>query len=191
MSDWRRVLRADPVMADLMETHGGVTLTPADDEFRRLVVSIINQQVSTASATAIRERVFDRLGTVTPETVLDADREALRDAGLSGGKVDYVRNAAAAFRDGDFSRAAFEGRSDETVVEELTGITGVGRWTAEMYCMFALGREDVLPLGDLAVRRGLEDLYGCDSRQGMRSVAEPWRPYRSYATLYVWAHYEA
>ncbi|WP_338738250.1 DNA-3-methyladenine glycosylase 2 family protein [Haloplanus salilacus] len=191
MSDWRRVLRTDPVMADLMETHGEVSLTLADDPFRRLVVSIINQQVSTASAEAIRERAFDLLGEVTPETVLDADREALRDAGLSGTKVDYLRNAAAAFRDLDLSRTAFDGRSDEAVVEALTEITGVGRWTAEMCCMFALGREDVLPLGDLAVRRGLEDLYDCDSREAMRSVAETWRPYRSYATLYVWAHYEA
>lgn len=178
-------------MADLIETHDEVTLTPADDEFRRLVVSIVNQQLSTASADAIRGRVFDLLGEVTPETVLDAERAALRDAGLSGTKVDYLRNAATAFRDGDFSRAAFDGRSDEAVVEALTEITGIGRWTAEMYCIFALGREDVLPLGDLAVRRGLEDLYGCDSREEMRSVAEPWRPYRSYATLYVWAHYEA
>jgi DNA-3-methyladenine glycosylase II len=191
MTDWRRVLRADAVMADLMETHGPVTLTPADDEFRRLVVSIINQQVSTASAEAVRERVFARLEAVTPRAVLDADREGLRDAGLSGVKVDYIRNAATAFRDRDLSRAAFEGRSDEAVVGALTEITGVGRWTAEMYCIFALGRENVLPLGDLAVRRGLAELYDCDSRDEMRSVAEPWRPYRSYATLYVWAHYEA
>ena len=191
MSDWRRVLRADPVMADLIESHGEVALTPADDEFRRLVVSIVNQQLSTASADAIRKRVFSLLGEVTPEAVLDADRAALRDAGLSGTKVDYLRNAAVAFRDRDLSRAAFDGQPDEAVVEALTDITGVGRWTAEMYCLFALGREDVLPLGDLAVRRGIEDLYGCESRDEMRSVAEPWRPYRSYATLYVWAHYEA
>lgn len=191
MSDWQSVLRADPVMADLIDTHGELTLSPADDAFRRLVVSIINQQLSTASAEAIRERTFESLGSVTPATVLDADRETLREAGLSGTKVDYLRNAAAAFRDRDLSLAAFEGHPDETVVDELTEITGIGRWTAEMYCIFALGREDVLPLGDLAVRRGLEALYGCDSREGMRSAAEPWRPYRSYATLYVWAHYEA
>jgi DNA-3-methyladenine glycosylase II len=191
MSDWKRVLGADPVMADLIGTHGDLSLTPADDPFRRLVVSIVNQQLSTASADAIRERLFDHLGEVSPETVLAADRDALRDAGLSGTKVDYLRNAATAFRERDLSREALADRSNEAVVEELTAITGIGRWTAEMYCIFALGREDVLPLGDLAVRRGLEDLYGCDSREAMRSVAEPWRPYRSYATRYVWAHYEA
>ncbi len=191
MSDWQRVLRRDPVMAELIETHGDRRLRPADDEFRRLVVSIVNQQLSTASAAAIRERVFDLLGEVTPATVLAADRDALREAGLSGTKVEYLRNAAEAFRDRDLSREGLADHDDEAVVDELTTITGIGRWSAEMYLLFVLAREDVLPLGDLAVRRGLEDLYGCESRAEMREVAEPWRPYRSYATLYVWDHHES
>jgi len=190
-ADPHDVLRADPVMADLIETHGHLALQPAADEFRRLVVSIVNQQLSTASAEAIRERVFERLGTVTPETVLAADRDTLRDAGLSGTKVDYLRNAAAAFRDRDLTREGLAAHDDEAVIDELTRIKGIGRWSAEMYLLFVLGREDVLPLGDLAIRRGLEDLYGCDSRDAMREVADSWRPYRSYGTLYVWEHYES
>jgi DNA-3-methyladenine glycosylase II len=177
-------------MADLIDAHGELDVRPADDEFRRLVVSIVNQQLSTASADAIRERVVDLLGEVTPETVLAADRGALRDAGLSGSKVDYLGNAARAFRTRDLSRAGLADHDDEAVVDELTRITGVGRWSAEMYLLFALGREDVLPLGDLAIRRGLRSLYGCDSREEMRAVADAWRPYRSYGTRYVWAHYE-
>ncbi|MFD1633149.1 DNA-3-methyladenine glycosylase family protein [Haloplanus ruber] len=191
MTRWKRALRADPVMAELIETHGDRRLDPADDEFRRLVVSVINQQLSTASADAIRGRVFDLLDEVTPTTVLAADRDALRAAGLSGTKVDYLRNAAAAFQDRDLTRAGLADHDDEAVVDELTSITGIGRWTAEMYLLFALGREDVLPLGDLAIRRGLTDLYGCESREAMRAVGADWRPFRSYGTLYVWAHYEA
>jgi DNA-3-methyladenine glycosylase II len=190
-TDPHAVIRTDPVMSDLIDEHGRLTLQPAEDEFRRLVVSIVNQQLSTASAAAIRGRVFDRLGEVTPETVLAADRGALRDAGLSGTKVDYLRNAATAFRDRDLTREGLADRDDEAVIDELTRITGIGRWTAEMYLLFVLGREDVLPLGDLAVRRGLQSLYGCDSRAAMREVAEAWRPYRSYGTLYVWEHYES
>jgi DNA-3-methyladenine glycosylase II len=189
--DWRRVLRADPVMADLVDAHGDLSVDPAEDEFRRLVVSIVNQQLSTASAAAIRGRLFDLLGEVTPESVLAADRDALRDVGLSGTKVDYLRNSASAFRERDLTRDGLAAYDDEAVVDELTTITGIGRWTAEMYLIFVLGREDVLPLGDLAVRRGLESLYGCDSRAEMREVAEAWRPYRSYGTRYVWAHYES
>ena len=185
------ILRTDPVMAGLIETHGPLTVQPADDEFHRLVVSIVNQQLSTASATAIRERLFDRLGDVTPRSVLDADREALRETGLSGTKVEYLCNAATAFQERDLTRAGLTEYDDDAVIDELTRIRGVGPWTAEMYLLFVLGREDVLPLGDLAIRRGLEDLYDCDSRDEMRAVAESWRPYRSYGTRYVWAHYES
>jgi DNA-3-methyladenine glycosylase II len=178
-------------MADLIDTHGERSLQPAADEFRRLVVSIINQQLSTASADAIRGRVVDLLGEVSVETVLAADREALRATGLSDRKVDYLRNVAEAFRDRDLSREALAAHDDDAVIERLTTITGVGRWTAEMYLLFGLGRADVLPLGDLAIRRGMASLYGCDSRDAMREVAESWRPYRSYGTLYVWDHYES
>lgn len=190
-ADWERVLRSDAVMADLVEAYGAVEVSPADDEFERLCVSIINQQLSTASATAIRGRVFDLFdGDVTPTAVLSADREALRDAGLSGTKVDYLGNAAEAFRERDLTREGLAGHTDEEVVAELTRIKGIGEWSAEMYLLFVLGREDVLPLGDLAIRRGLEDLYDVASREAMREVAEPWRPYRSYGTLYVWRYYE-
>ncbi|WP_435345666.1 DNA-3-methyladenine glycosylase family protein [Haloarchaeobius sp. HRN-SO-5] len=192
MTDWQATLRADPVMADLLDTHGDVDLTPAANEFERLVVSILNQQLSTASAAAIRDRVFDLLdGTVTPETVLAADTDALRDAGLSTTKVEYVRNAAEAFQERDLGRDGLSSHTDEEVVDELTRIKGIGEWSAHMYLIFTLGREDVLPLGDLGVRRGLESLYDVDTRAEMREVADPWRPYRSYGTLYVWRHYES
>jgi DNA-3-methyladenine glycosylase II len=194
VDDWRQVLVRDPVMADLVETHGPIELTPADDAFQRLCVSIVNQQLSTASANAIRERVFalfDGDEGLTPERLLAADTDALREAGLSRTKVDYLRNTAAAFRDRDLSRERLGSLSNEAVVDELTVIKGIGEWTAEMFLIFALGREDVLPLGDLAIRRGLATLYGVDEREEMRTVAEPWRPYRSYGTLYVWRSYES
>lgn len=188
---WKRTLLEDPVMAELVERHGDVELIPAEDEFERLCVAIINQQLSTASAKAIRARVFDLLGDVTPATVLAADTDALREAGLSRTKVEYLRNSAEAFLERDFTREALAEYSDEEVIEALTEIKGIGEWSAHMYLIFTLGREDVLPLGDLAVRRGIEALYGVTDRAEMREVAESWRPYRSYGTLYVWEHYES
>ena len=188
------VLRSDPVMADLLERYDPYG---TDDRapFERLCVSIINQQLSTASAAAVRERVFETLGEVTPRRVLAADEAALREAGLSASKVEYLQNVARAFRDDDLTPAGLADRSDEAVVDRLTEIRGVGRWTAEMYLIFVLERPDVLPLGDLAVRRGIETLYGDGddgmSRAEMREVAEAWRPYRSHATRYVWADYES
>ncbi len=190
MSGPRETLSADPVLAGLVDRYGFPSLSPSDDLFRRLCVSIVNQSVSTASARAVRERLFESLGTVTPETVLAADQEALQQVGLSAAKVEYLRAAARAFRERDYSAAAFEGLSDEAAVEHLTRIRGVGEWTAETFLLFALGREDVLPLGDLALRRAIEALYGAEDRAAMQSVAEPWRPYRSYATLLLWKAYE-
>ena len=182
-------------MADLIDRHGHIEHEPAADEFERLCTSIINQQLSTASADAVRERVFDLFdGDVTPEGVLDADREALRDAGLSRTKVDYVKNAAEAFIERDLTRAGLADHTDEEVIEELTAIRGVGEWTAHMYLMFVLGREDVLPLGDLGIRKGIERVYGNGeemTREEMREVAERWSPYRTYAMRYIWREYES
>jgi DNA-3-methyladenine glycosylase II len=187
------VLREDPVMARLIDTYDPYTERDWA-EYERLCVSIINQQLSTASAAAVRGRVFELLGEVTPETVLAADEAALREAGLSNSKVEYLRNAARAFRERDFTREGLADLTDEEVVDRLTEIRGVGEWTANMYLLFVLERPDVLPLGDLAIRRGIEDRYGngaAMSRAEMREVAEAWRPYRSVATRYIWADYEA
>ncbi|WP_254767799.1 DNA-3-methyladenine glycosylase family protein [Salinilacihabitans rarus] len=195
MADPESVLREDPVLAPVIDRRDPHPLDPVENEFERLCVSIVNQQLSTASAAAVRERVFDVLGgTVTPDAVLDAPRDPLLEAGLSRTKVDYVKNAARAFRERDLTREGLAGRTNEEVIAELTRITGVGEWTANMYLIFVLQRPDVLPLGDLGIRRGIEQLYNDGeelSRAEMREVAAPWRPFRSTATRYIWAEYEA
>ena len=194
IEDAKPVLAEDPVMAELLEKHD----LPALDEhreFERLCVSIINQQLSSASAAAVRERVFEHLETVTPAAVLDADEAPLRDAGLSGMKIEYLQHAAAAFQENNYSRAALADHSAAEVIDELTDIRGIGEWTSHMYLLFVLQREDVLPLGDLAIRNGIEQLYAADgeslTREEMRDIAAAWRPYRSVAARYIWAEYEA
>ncbi|NGM67556.1 DNA-3-methyladenine glycosylase 2 family protein [Natronolimnobius sp. AArcel1] len=188
------VLRDDPVMARLIDDHDPYE-EPDWSEYERLCISIINQQVSTASALAIRERVFDVLGgDVAPETVLAADQDALYEAGLARSKIEYVRNAARAFQENDYTRTGLADYSNEEVINQLTEIKGIGDWTARMYLLFVLERPDILPLGDLAVRRGIEQLYADGSeltRAEMREIAEPWQPYRSVATRYIWAEYES
>lgn len=193
LSEAHAVLRTDPVMATLIDTHE-LTIDRDHDPYERLCLSIINQQLSTASATAVRKRVFDQLGSVTPETVLAADETALRDAGLSGRKIQYMQNAARAFQQQDLTPSGLSTFSNDEVVDRLTDIIGIGEWTANMYCIFVLQRSDVLPLGDLAVRRGIEECYAAGeelSREEMREIAEPWRPYRSIGTRYIWAEYES
>lgn len=188
------ILRRDPIMAELVEAHEPYD-EPAWTEYERLCISIINQQLSTASATAIRRRVFDQFdGELTPESILEADDEPLREAGLSERKIEYLRNAARAFGEHDFSREGLADHTNDEVVDRLTEITGIGEWTARMYLLFVLRRPDVLPLGDLAVRRAIEQLYGEGTemtRGEMHEIADQWRPYRSVATRYLWAAYEA
>ena len=179
-------LRTDPEMGPVVEEHGPVELEPAEDLFERLVRSIVSQQVSTSAATAIRERLYDAVE-IEPAAVLAADEATLRNAGLSGQKVGYVRNVAEAFEEHGYTREYFDGMSDEEVVAELTDIKGVGVWTAKMQLMFSLARSDVFPVEDLGIRNGMSALYGDDLTRGeMVETAERWRPYRSYASLYLW-----
>jgi DNA-3-methyladenine glycosylase II len=178
-------LRSDARLGPLVERYGRLELDPAEDMFRRLVVSVLRQQVSMASAEATRERLFEAIE-VTPSGVLTADPGTLRDCGLSRQKTEYVRNIAAAF-DGEYDRAYFGDLDDETVIEELTAIKGVGEWTARMQLLFSLGRPDVFPVGDLGVRKGMRTLFEAEmTREEMVTEAERWAPYRSYATLYLW-----
>lgn len=187
-------LREDAVLFSHIQTvvENGDTLTlePAPDPFRRLVTSIVNQQLSVASARTIRNRLFDAVD-ITPNALLEADPERLRDCGLSRQKTEYVQNVAQAFREREWTRASFGEQSDAEVIEALTDIRGVGTWTAKMFLMFALARPDVFPVEDLGIRNGMKSLYGEPlesnlSRAEMVEIASAWTPHRSLASLYLW-----
>lgn len=179
-------LRDDPDIGPLVETHGELTLEPAENLFQRLVVSIIRQQVSMASAAATRERLFDSVS-VTPDGIQRADNTLLRDAGLSRQKTRYVNAAAEAFAEHGYTVDSLAELSDDEVREKLTAITGVGSWTANMQLLFSLGRADVFPVGDLGIRKGFTAVVGDGyDRDEMTEYARRWAPYRSYASLYLW-----
>lgn len=176
---------ADPVFAPLIEEHGHLEAEVADDPFRRLVLAIVNQQLSTASAAAIRGRLIEQFE-LTPDALLAAEPDALTAVGLSRRKAEYVQGIAAAFRDDGLSRPAFDAMTDDEVIERLVRIRGVGTWTAKIFLMFALGRPDVFPVEDLGIRRGMTTLFGELGPAEMLEVAERWRPERTRASLYLW-----
>ncbi|MFB6215365.1 MAG: DNA-3-methyladenine glycosylase [Candidatus Aenigmatarchaeota archaeon] len=178
-------LRNDPAIAELIEKHGELELERSENPFERLVVSIVNQQLSTQSAAAIRERLFESFE-IEPEVLLDADEEKLNDIGLSRQKIDYIKSAARHFLDDKLDMEKFESMSDEEIIEELTDIHGVGVWTAKMFMMFVLAREDVFPVEDLGIRKAMEKQFGIDSKKDMVEKAKEWQPYRSIASLYLW-----
>jgi DNA-3-methyladenine glycosylase II len=186
VSEPHATLRADRYLGPLVEAHGELTIEPAPDFFERFVTSILRQQVSMASAAATRERLFDAVE-VTPRGILDADDDVLRDVGLSRQKTRYVNNVAEAFIERGWSEGFFTDMSDREARAEMTDVTGVGQWTANMQLMFSLGREDVFPVGDLGIRKGMENVFDAElTRAEMVDRSERWAPYRSYASLYLW-----
>lgn len=182
-------LAADPVLGPVVARHGPLEVRPAKDAFERLVISIVNQQLSTFSAGAIRARLFERFE-ITPEALMDADPAALSAVGLSARKTEYIRGIAETFDRDGLTMATFAEMSDDEVIERLTAIRGVGDWTAKMFLMFALGRPDVFPVEDLGIRRGMQRLYGDVGPDEMVEIADSWRPQRSRACLYLWRAHE-
>ncbi|WP_435095297.1 DNA-3-methyladenine glycosylase family protein [Halarchaeum sp. P4] len=178
------VVRNDDGLRPLYETHGELGPERADDPFERLVVAVTNQSVSLESAAAVRERLRDVVE-FAPASIRDADPDALREAGLSDTKVRALRELAERYPEG-IDHGDFADHTNDEVRAELGEVYGVGDWTADMFLLFALGREDVFPVGDLGVRKGMTNLYGHETRAEMRDYAERWVPYRSYATRYVW-----
>lgn len=178
-------LSRDPVMAEVIARNGELpVLVPTPDPFGTLVRSVVGQQLSVKAAASIYTRLESVLGEVSADTLLAAPGEALRGAGLSWAKVRTVQAIANAAHTGavDFDHLAT--LPDEEIVAELTPLPGIGRWTVEMFLMFALARPDVFSLGDLALRQGLVRLY---SGEDSAAVLAGWSPYRTLAARYIWA----
>ncbi len=163
------------------------------DAYGALLRSITGQQLSVKAAASIYGRLTEYFGgaTPSPEQLLAAEPEEMRAAaGLSNAKVRYLRDLAEHVQAGELELEALPGLGDEDVIAALTEVKGLGEWTAHMFLIFHLERPDVLPVGDLGVRRAIERAYGLEDMPGpedMRRLAEPWRPWRSVASLYLWA----
>lgn len=184
-------LRRDPVMRGVIERVGTLEVAIEPDLWWSLIDSIISQQVSVQAAASIIGRVaaLGANGRPTPAEVAAMDDELLRAAGLSRAKVRYVKDLAAHFLDGSLRPADLAALSDDEVIAALTRVKGIGRWTAEMILIFTLGRPDVLPVDDLGVRAAAQRLYDLPARPGkdeLLRIAEPWRPWRSLASRYLW-----
>jgi DNA-3-methyladenine glycosylase II len=161
----RRHLRGtDPVMKAMIDTVGPYTLRFERDRFAMLVRSIISQQISTIAARAIRKRLMELVGPdgLTAENLTGFSTDELRSVGLSAQKASYMVDLTTKVNDGAVSLRQIGRLSDERVVETLTQVKGIGRWTAQMFLIFSLGRPDVFPLDDLGIRTAIRDRYGLD-----------------------------
>ena len=185
--------RRDPVVAGLLAAHGPPRLSrpaPAATRFAALARSIVYQQLNGRAAATIHSRLVAAVGgALTPASVLGADELSLRSAGLSRSKAAAVVDLAAKVDSGTVRLERIGRRSDEEVVAELVQVKGVGRWTAEMFLIFTLGRLDVWPTGDYGVRVGYARAWGLaevPTQMALAGYGEPFRPYRSVAAWYCW-----
>ena len=193
---------ADPVLRRIIDDLGPDSLGDRragrpDDHYGALVRSIVGQQLSTKAARAIYGRLTDRFGgrTPTPREVLDDDPDELRAAaGLSRAKVSFLRSLAEHVLDGSLELERMDSLPDEEVIAALVAVKGIGVWSAHMFLMFHLDRPDVLPVGDLGIRRAAMLTYGLEelpSPETLEILAEPWRPHRTLACLFLWRSLDA
>jgi DNA-3-methyladenine glycosylase II len=183
-------------MRGLIDEHGPLSIDDIlarrpSEPYAALLRAIVGQQLSTKAAESIFGRLiakFDGRGP-TPRELIDMDPDELRSVGLSRAKVAYLRDLAERVEDGELQLDLLKQLPDGEVSAQLTAVKGVGQWTTDMFLMFNLGRPDVFPVGDLGIRNAMKRLYELPEKPipaDYVRIAEPWRPYRSLASLYLW-----
>jgi DNA-3-methyladenine glycosylase II len=187
----KHLLKSDPVMREIVKSIGPYTIEVRGAPYQSLLRAILYQQLAGPAAAAIERRflaLFD--GRIPePHQLAPMTDEQLRAAGVSRQKAGYMRSIAEHFANGHLSDRKLLRMPDDDVIEAVTQIKGVGRWTADMLLMFCLGRPDVLPVGDLGIQNAMRLAYGLDAMPkpaDMEAIAEPWRPYRSAGSWYLW-----
>jgi len=185
---------ADLRLAVIIKSIGACEIKLRKDPFQSLVETIIYQQLAGGAADAIYGRFVKIYGRFPRPSQLLATKDArLRAAGLSSRKIEYLKDLATRVSDGQLKLGLLPEMPDEEVIEQLEKVKGIGRWTAEMFLIFCLGRLNVLPVGDLGLRKAMQKAYSLSelpSPENMRTIAQPWNPYCSIATWYMWKSLE-
>lgn len=186
-----KALRKDPKLAKIIDLVGEYQIRKSRNYYESLVEAIITQQLAGSAAKAISNRFRRLYGKSFPKPidVINTTDSKLRKTGLSRPKIKYIKELSKAIKAKKLKMRSISKLSDEEVIERLTQVKGVGRWTAEMFLIFSLGRMDVLPVGDLGLRKGIQLYNSADELPDaaeIEKLAERWRPYRTVATWYLW-----
>jgi DNA-3-methyladenine glycosylase II len=184
-----QLIKQDRILKKIIPKYRDTGVVSRGDPFLTLARSIIGQQISVAAAQAVWNRFELTMPKVTPKHVLVAEPEILRGAGLSYRKIEYVKDLADHFHNQGLAKTKWHTLGDEQIIQELTSIRGIGRWTAEMFLIFNLKRPDILPLDDIGLLRAISINYFSGekvTRAEAREVAANWVPYRTVATWYLW-----
>ncbi len=185
----RELSARDPVMRKIAAASKGLTLRSRGDAFTTLARSIVGQQISVKAADSVWQKLCSALPVLEPASIDSHDAQALRACGLSRSKVVYLKDLAKHFSGGLFNPETWPQMSDADLIEELTRVRGIGRWTAEMFLIFYMTRPDVLPLGDLGLQKAMRLHYNRGRPLAARrldALDKLWQPWRSVATWYMW-----
>ncbi len=186
-----RHLKKDPKFAKIIPLIGEYNVKITKNRYRSLVEAIIAQQLSGSAAESILKR-FKKLyksNFPKPIEVIQTSDAKLRKVGLSKMKVVYIKELSEKVESRHLNMRNFSSMKDEQIIEHLTNVKGIGRWTAEMFLIFSMGRWDVLPVGDLGLKKGIQLMFSLNklpSEKQIEKFAESWRPYRTVATWYIW-----
>ena len=178
----------DNILSELIEQYDDLELVSRGDLFYTLIRSIIGQQISVKAASTVWSRLSEKVGEIIPENILSQSTDELRNCGLSGKKVEYIRGISESWN--DYSNYEWEKMDDEEIVKKLIQLRGVGRWTAEMILIFTLLRPDIFPIGDIGMIRGIEKTYNSGEKMSMDEIygiSEKWKPWRTVACCYMWS----
>jgi DNA-3-methyladenine glycosylase II len=190
IEDAVKFLQKDPQLAGVIDIVGKYELKKRNRHFAVLVESIISQQLATSAADAIFKRfkgLYPKFPTASD--ILATKKSKLRTVGLSGMKIEYLKDLAKHVEEGKLNMRTISRMSDEDVIIHLTQVKGIGRWTAEMFLIFSLGRQDIFPVGDLALRKGVQMLFSLPEMpkpKEAEKLGQKWKPYRTAATWYLW-----
>ena len=186
-----RHLSKDRKLAKIIRMIGNYEISITKNKYESLVEAIITQQLSGSAAKSISKKFRSLYSTRFPKPidVIKTSDTRLRRSGLSKMKIEYIKELSKKIESKDLQLSKISKLSDEEVISELTEIRGIGRWTAEMFLIFSMGRLDILPVGDLGLKKGIQSLYSLNelpSEEKIKQYAESWRPYRTIATWYLW-----
>jgi DNA-3-methyladenine glycosylase II len=179
----------DKILKSIIENFGLPIIQKRDEGFAALCHIILEQQVSIASAKACYVKLQNHFGEIIPEKIYNATDEELRSFGVSRQKSIYLKHLAEKVLNNEIVFESFASKSEETIRKELLKLKGVGNWSIEVYLMFCLQAPDIIPLGDIAIRNTIKELYDIHELDEMETLAVSWKPHRSLASYILWHYY--
>jgi DNA-3-methyladenine glycosylase II len=179
----------DKILGEIIKNFGIPVMQKREEGFASMCHIILEQQVSIASAKACYDKLLELLGEITPNLVANSSEIDLKNCGISRQKTAYIKQLAEKVITKQIDFDNLKSKSESQVRAELIQLKGVGNWSIDVYLMFCMQAEDVIPLGDIAIKKTLEELYNCQSIEEMVAVSDAWKPYRTLASFIVWHHY--